>query len=76
MVLTLEEWIGLLKPPANRDDTLPSEALWIEARPHPRPKTKFEKPVQTVDDRTTDGHTRFQVQLKPLGALLGVETFP
>ena len=76
MILTLDQLIGLLKPVANPNDTLPSEAIWIRFAPAQKPRTKYEKTVQTVDYRTPDGNTVVQVDVDQQGAILGVEIFP
>ena len=76
MVLTLDRLIELLKPAANPNDTLPQEAIWIEFAPAPKPKTRYEKTVQTVDYRTADGNRLVQVNVDQQGAILGIEIFP
>jgi len=76
MIVTLDQLIELLKPAANQNDTLPSEALWITLAPSPMAKTEYERTVQTIDYRTPDGNTLVQIAVDQQGAILGVEIFP
>lgn len=76
MILTLDQLIELLKPAVNPNDTFPPEAIWIKFAPSPRPGTKYENTVQTVDYRTPDGNTLVQVNADQQGAILGIEIFP
>lgn len=76
MVLSLDDLINLLKPSANPNDTLPSEALWIRLAPYPKATTKYEKTTEDLDYRTPDGNTLVQVHVDRQGAILGIEIFP
>jgi hypothetical protein len=68
VILQLSELLDLLKPSTNRDDTKPSEALWI--------RFGREKSHKTVDFRTSDKNQILQVYLDENGALVGIEIFP
>ena len=74
MILTLNQLIELLKPAANPNDEI--QGIYLRFAPSPKPKTKYENAVQTVDYRTPDGNTLVQVDLDQQGAILGIEIFP
>lgn len=74
MVLTLDRLIELLKPAANPNDEL--MGVYITFAPSPKPRTKYENTVQTVDYQTPDGNTLVQVNTDQQGAILGIEIFP
>ena len=76
MIIDLENLIKALKPIANPNDTLPSDALWIKVSPYPKgERPKYERVVQTVDYRTPDGNTVVNIDLDQQGAILGIEIF-
>ena len=74
MTLSLDRLLELLKPAANPNDDL--QGICIRFAPSPKPRTKYENAVQTVDYRTPDGNTLVQVNVDQQGAILGVEIFP
>lgn len=77
MIIELEKLIEALRPMANLQDTLPSEALWIRIAPSPRSEgLKYEKAINTVDYRSPDGNTLVQINVDQQGAILGIEIFP
>jgi uncharacterized protein YuzE len=76
MVLGLEELINLLKPAANPNDALPSEALCIKFTPYPKAKTKYEASSKTVEYRTAGRNTLVHVDVDQQGAILAIEIFP
>jgi hypothetical protein len=76
MILSLADLSALLKPLANPNDALPSEALCIKFALYPQAKTKYAATSQTVDYRTPDGNTIVHVDVDQLGAILAIEIFP
>jgi uncharacterized protein YuzE len=74
MILTLDELIRLLKPAANPNDDL--QGIYVRFAPSPKPRTKYEQTVQTIDYRTPDGNTAVQVDVDQNGDILGIEISP
>ena len=77
MTIELETLIKALRPMANLQDALPSEALWIRIAPSSRSEgSKYEKAINTVDYHSPDGNTLVQINVDQQGAILGIEIFP
>ena len=70
MILSLDRLIARLQGIADPNDTLPSEALWIEFAP------EGEAHFRSVDYRTPDDNVLVRVYLDKSERIVGIEIFP
>ena len=68
MIIDIDELVAKLERGSNRNDTSPSEALWI--------RFSHEKTRNTVEYRSADGNKIAHVYLDENDALIGIEIFP
>lgn len=70
MILKLDDLVARLQMTADRTDTLPSEALWIELAP------ERDRHHKSVDYRTPDSNTLVRIYLDATDCIVGIEIFP
>ncbi len=70
MILSLDELTKRLLHGANLNDTLPTEALWVQFAP------EGERHAKSVDYRTPDSNTLVRIYLDKQDAIVGLEIFP